>query len=59
MTEELLDGAQVGAAVEQVACEGMAQDVGADALGSDTGGGGDVLQVLGEALTRQVALGAG
>ena len=58
MAEELLDRAQVGAAVEEVAREGVAQDVWADALRRDAGGGGDVLEFLGEALTGEVSLGA-
>ncbi len=56
MAEQLLHGAQVGAAVEQMAGEGVAQHVRADALGVEPGLLGDQLQILREALARQVAL---
>ena len=42
VAEELLHRAQVGAAIEQVAGEGVAQDVRADALGVEAGVGGRV-----------------
>ena len=56
MAEQLLHRAQVGAAVEQMAGEGVAQHVRDDALGVEAGLLGQLLQVLGEALARQVAL---
>ena len=56
VAQELLQGAQVGAAVEQVAREGVAQDVRADALGIEAGFDGELLQVVGETLPGDVPL---
>ena len=58
VAEELLHRAQVGAAIEQVAREGEAQDVRADALGVEAGFGGEFLQLEAEMLAGDVALGA-
>ena len=43
MAEKLLDGAQIGTAIEEVACEGVAQDVRADTVWCETGCDGEFL----------------
>lgn len=58
VAEKLLDRAQIGAAVEEMAGERMAQDVRADALWSYACGGCHLLQFLGEALAGEMTLGA-
>ena len=55
MAEHQLHAAQVGAALEQVAGEGMAQHVRRDARRIDAGGQRRLLQELREALARQMA----
>ena len=59
VAEQLLDGAQIGATIEQVTCEGMSQNMRADAFWVHTGRAGEFLEVLRESLTRQVSFGAG
>jgi len=58
VAEQLLDGPQIGTAVEQVAGEGVAQDVGAHPLGCETDRQGEILQLLTETLAGEVAFGA-
>ena len=55
VAEQLLHRAQVRAAFEQVGGEGVAQDVGADALGIDAGQHGRFLQELRKPPRRQPA----
>ena len=55
VAEHRLDRAQIGAAVEQVAGEGMAQHVRRDPGRVDAGGRRQLLEQLGEALAGQVA----
>src|SRR5581483_955548 len=54
MTQELLHGAQVGAALEQVAGEGVAQHVRRDARRLDPRRDRQRLELLTEALARQM-----
>jgi len=56
VAEQLLDGAQVGAALEQVAGEGVTQHMGREPFGVEAGAGRQRLQLLGEALARQMTL---
>lgn len=56
VAKELLQGAQVGAAVEQVAREGMSQHVRAHTVGIEAGFGREFLQVLGKTLAGDMAL---
>src|SRR4029079_4270179 len=56
MAEELLDRAQVSAAVEEGTGECVAQDVRAYAFAVEPRLLGDQLQILSEALSREVAL---
>ena len=49
VAQQGLDDAQVGAAFQQMGGEGVAQDVGADALWIDAGRHGGLVQQLGEA----------
>ena len=58
MTEQALHGAKVRAAVEQMTGEGMTQHVRRHALGIEPCGDGRRLDVLGEALTRQMTFSA-
>src|SRR5262245_37310518 len=58
MAQHQLYAAQVGAAFEQMAGEGMAQHVRRYARGIDAGGEGRLLQELRKALPRQVAAAA-
>ena len=57
VAKELLDGAQIGATIEQVTGKRMAQDVRANALRCNSGCFGQFFQVLREPLPRQMALG--
>ena len=54
MTEKLLHGSEIRAAIEQMAREGVAQHVRRDALGADAGLGRNVFQILREALPRHM-----
>ena len=55
MAQQGLDHAQIGAALQQMRGEGMAQDVGRDARRADPGGHRDILQQAVEPLPGQVA----
>ena len=55
MAEQLLHHPEVGAVLQEVAGEGVAQDVRADLVGAQAGGGGHRLQVAGEGLAGDVA----
>ena len=57
MAEQLLHGAQVSAAVEQMARERVAQNVGRHARRVEPGLGRDILQFDGERLPRHMPLG--
>src|SRR6185503_14811805 len=54
VAEQRLHRAQVGAVLQQMACEGVAQDVGADLLRLETRLGGERFEVACEMLARQV-----
>jgi hypothetical protein len=56
VAEEELEGAQVGAALEQVGGEGVAKHVGADPVGRDAGGGGELADQLVEADSAEMLL---
>src|SRR5690606_29348205 len=58
VTEQLLYGTQVGAAVQQMAGESMTEHVRADAAGIDTGFQCQLLELLGEALPREMPFSA-
>ena len=51
----MLDDAEIGAVLEQMAGEGVAQDVRADLLCGKTGGNGEIFEVTGEGLAGEVA----
>src|SRR6266446_5556757 len=55
MAEHLLDAAQIGAVVEEMAGEGVPQHMGRDARRVDPGGDGEVLEELAAAPPRQMA----
>lgn len=55
MAEQLLDDAEIGAVLQQMAGKGVAQDVRADLFGGKTGGNGEIFEVAGEGLTREMA----
>lgn len=55
MTEQLLDGAQVSAAIEKVARKRMAQDVRADPVRIQPCFYREILEILGKTLARQMA----
>lgn len=55
VAQQGLDDAQVGAALQQVGGEGVAQDMGADPGRVDAGRDRGLVQQLGEAAGRQVA----
>lgn len=57
VSQQLLDCAQIRAAIKQMAGEGVAQNVRRDALGIKAGGYGRFFQILGEALPCQMAFG--
>src|SRR6266446_10587236 len=56
VAEHLLDAAQIGAVVEEMAGEGVAQHVRRDAPGIDAGEDGEVLEELAAAPPREMAL---
>src|SRR5690606_7037979 len=56
VTEQLLYGTQVGAAVQQMAGESMTEHVRAVAAGIDTGFQCQLLELLGESLSREMPL---
>ncbi len=55
MAQQRLHHAQVGAVVQQVAGEGVAQDVRADARAVDAAQNGERLQLTGKMLAGEVA----
>ena len=55
MPQHLLNGSQIGSMGKQMACKGMAQDMGRDRIGVEPGSDRKRLQVLGKALPRQMA----
>jgi hypothetical protein len=57
VAEQLLHRAQVRPAVQQMAREGMAQDVRTDALWVDVSGFSNRFQILADTLTRQMPFG--
>lgn len=58
VAQQLLDGAQIGAPIEQMARKGMAEHVRADPLGIETSGERQLLQLHRHRLTAEVALSA-
>src|SRR5260221_52010 len=56
VAEHLLDAAQIGAVVEEMAGEGVAQHMRRDAPGIDAGEDGEVLEELAAAPPREMAL---
>jgi hypothetical protein len=54
MAEELLHGAEIGAALQEMAGKGVAENVRRDARGLDPGGESKRLQLLPEALAGEV-----
>ena len=58
MPKKLLYGAKVGTTVKQVAGEGVAQDVRADAFGIEPSFHAQLFDILSESLARQVPIGA-
>ena len=55
MAEQLLDDAEIGAVLQQMAGKSVAQDVRADLFGGKTGGNGEIFQIAGEGLAGEVA----
>ena len=55
MAEQLLHDAEIGAVLQEVAGEGVAQHVRRDLRRRNAGGGGELLEVAGEGLAGQVA----
>ena len=55
MAEQLLDDAEIGAVLQQMAGKSVAQDVRADLFGGETGGNGQIFQIAGEGLAGEVA----
>ena len=58
MAEQLLDGPEVRAAIEKMACKCVPQDVRAHAARVEAGGVSQFLQLLAEALPSEIAFGA-
>ena len=52
--EELLHGSEIGAPVEEMACESVTKHMRADAARIDPCGLGKLLEFLGETLSREV-----
>ena len=55
VAEQILDDAQVRAVLQQMAGEGVAQHVRADARRGDASGGRDKLEIAGERLSGKMA----